>query len=168
MIVGKNQIFIGSSDSHKIIKKENNLNDNFPIEFVPIEIYPDDLDFSKDPKYWKLHTDLSQSDWPDWYSEEEAQEACRRKIQSWKNNLKTLYCWDTEIKKLPELKNLKYLYCNNTNIKEIPKLPNLEVLNCNNTKIKGIPKLPNLEILYCRNTKIKDFSGLSKNCEIYK
>ena len=123
MIVGINKIFIGSSDSHEIIKKENNLRDTFPINFVPIEIYPDDLDFTKDAKYWKLHTDLPKEDWPDWYSEEEAQEACRRKIQSWKNNLKYLYCSNTEIKELPELKNLEVLDCENTKIKDFSGLP---------------------------------------------
>jgi Leucine-rich repeat (LRR) protein len=123
MIVTKNSVLIGNTDSHEDIKKLHNLKDTFPINFVSIEIYPDNGDLTKDPKYWNLHTDLPKNDWPDWYSEKEAEIACRAKILNWIENLKKLDCHNTEITKLPEFPKLEVLCCRNTKIKDFSMIP---------------------------------------------
>ena len=98
MMVSINEIYIGPTDSHENIKSIHSLTDSFPIRYVPIEIYPDDLDYTRDPKDWKLHTDLPTKDWPNWYNEKEAELACRDKIPQWIANLERLDCQGTAIK----------------------------------------------------------------------
>jgi len=165
MMVSINDIYIGPSDSHEAIKKLHKLVDNFPIKYVPIEIYPDDFDFTRDPKDWKLHTDLLKSDWPSWYSEQEAEIACRDRIPSWIAGIVLLDCSHMYIKELPVMPNLRELYCSGTSIKELPLMPKLERLYCSDTPIKELLVMPSLKTLYCSGTPIKEllvFPNLEK------
>jgi len=167
MMVSINEIYIGPTDSHENIKSIHSLTDSFPIRYVPIEIYPDDLDFTRDPKDWKLHTDLLKSDWPDWYNEKEAEIACRDKIPQWIANLKELDCDCIAIKELPVFPKLRQLDCSYTAIKEFPVMPNLVELDCSYTDIEELPVMPKLESLDCSHTPIKELPVMPKLERLY-
>jgi len=88
-------------------------------------------------------------------------------------NLKRLFCYDNEIRFLPQLPDsLEYIDCNNNNLIELPRLPkNLKMLLCYSNDIKVLPELPeNLEILICGDNSLVQLPKLPntlKELDIY-
>jgi hypothetical protein len=81
-IVTKNSVlFSKTSDSHEEILKENNLRYGSRVNFVRVEISPPDNDFNIPFDKWIFKTD--QDMLPDWYCEEDAEEATRCKLKAW-------------------------------------------------------------------------------------
>jgi hypothetical protein len=90
MLVTRIAVLICGTDSHEDIKRAHHLRDDMRGDFVPGEIYPDDGDYGRPPSEWRLHTDLPEKDWPEWYSEAEAEIACRDKLPEWWRTRKNL------------------------------------------------------------------------------
>ena len=174
MYVTRSAVLIGSTDNHRDIAREHGIGDVKPgheIKAVPIEIYPDDGDMRRPFSEWELHTDLGRGEWPEWYSEGEAQEACRRKLREWVDTrvkldvsftdvtylpglpkCKELYCSGCEgLRELPELPECKVLYCRwCTGLRELPELPKCKELNCYGcTGLRELPELPKCKELEC-------------------
>jgi len=82
-IVTQNDVFFSKySDSHEDIISENKLNDKTDTpDFVRIEISPKDNDYRTPIESWIFKTD--QDFLPEWFNIQEAEIACRDKINEW-------------------------------------------------------------------------------------
>jgi hypothetical protein len=162
MIVTRTEILIGSSDSHRRIAEEHGLVDDG--SWVPIEIYPDDWDYRRSPSEWRIHTDLPRDLWPEWYSEAEAEIACREMVSRWARNLR-IGDWSCtpELAALPDLPACEHLVVRDcTALAALPALPacmELDVRGC--TALAALPDLPACSYLYvCRCTALAALPAL--------
>ena len=84
-------------------------------------------------------------------------------------NLKTFFCQNNKLTKLPELpKSLRYLSCHHNQLTLLPELPkSLQYLHCYNNNLTELPELPkSLKILYCTNNKLS-YDNLKEYKEWY-
>ena len=191
MYVTKTSVLIGSDSRHTTIAKENSMRDALPgqeIMAVPIEIYPDDGDFRRPPREWRLHTDLPRKDWPEWYSEREAETACQEKVQFVldtrklfdfsSNDLVThlpyelpactqLSCANKQLTKLPELPACTWLFCEDNQLTKLPELPVCDELSCANNQLTELPELPVCAQLYCSNNQLTELPELPVCTQLY-
>ncbi|MCK9556311.1 hypothetical protein M0R36_10970, partial [bacterium] len=68
MIVTRTSVLMCGTDRHSDIREKHHLRDDLPAgrrDWVPVEIYPDDGDYSRPASEWRLHTDLPLGEWPD-------------------------------------------------------------------------------------------------------
>ena len=184
MYVTKTSVLVGSDSCHTTIAKEHSIRDALPgreVVAVPIEIYPNDGDFRRPPKEWRLHTDLPKEDWPEWYSESAAEIACQERVQSVLNTRKSfdfssnesvthlpyklpacthLYCNHNQLTGLPELPACTWLHCPGNQLTELPELPACTHLYCDNNQLTKLPELPVCAELYCNNNQLTELPEL--------
>ena len=89
IVVPKNKaIHSDKTDSHHEIISEFNLREMDRVgkpALVPVELYPDDDDYSRPLSEWGFHIDTSgvAAELPDWWDGKKAEAACRARLKEW-------------------------------------------------------------------------------------
>ena len=72
------------SDSHLEIRKEHGIDENqIEITAVPCELSPKDNDYKIPLSDWIFTIDLSRDQWPEWFSEKDAEKQFRDILPKW-------------------------------------------------------------------------------------
>jgi hypothetical protein len=78
-----------------------------------------------------------------------------------------LYCYDNNLKSLPDLPNVYILNCKNNQLTSLPNIPRLVQLNCSNNKLTELPNRPYLA-LSCQNNLLTELPDTLQRCHILR